>query len=365
MLQSFPDIPSLKTILERLPFIFPEGTENRRYLIREMAAKIIFVMFYTGAVEGHDRWIRPDQVTKMTDAQAKLTDISERLKWYNDSLSPGRLKDIPNRWYAVNTREPIRDESLRMGLVQIGAVIERDGLPTTSSKPRYALKHEFAELFSESFSGSSLETAIENWQKEFLSASALARVKLQKRGLLAAKSDDLVLVTLPNGETRRMAPGPSSILCKSVMEVFAKKFLRKPALIFLSESGNKVVAQDNELAASLGLNIEADKNLPDIIMADIGPSQAILLFIEVVATDGPVSKIRKESLLEMALNAGFERKRILFLTAFQDRGAGIFRRLSSDLAWGSLVWFDTEPDHIVIFSNRSEPPLEDLLDFSY
>ncbi len=119
------------------------------------------------------------------------------------------------------------------------------------------------------------------------------------------------------------------------------------------------------MAASLGLNIEADKNLPDIIMADIGPSQAILLFIEVVATDGPVSKIRKESLLDMALNAGFDRKRILFLTAFQDRGAGIFRRLSSDLAWGSLVWFDTEPDHIVIFSNRSEPPLEDLLDFSY
>ena len=35
-----------------------------------MAAKTIFVMLYTGAVTDRDRWIRPDQVTRMTDDQA-------------------------------------------------------------------------------------------------------------------------------------------------------------------------------------------------------------------------------------------------------------------------------------------------------
>ena len=45
------------------------------------------------------------------------------------------------------TREPIRDETLREGLVATGAVTERTDLATTSSKPRYASKANFAALF--------------------------------------------------------------------------------------------------------------------------------------------------------------------------------------------------------------------------
>jgi hypothetical protein len=51
------------------------------------------------------------------------------------------------RWYADNTREPIRDETLRDGLVAVGAVVRREDLPTTSGAPRYALKLDFAALF--------------------------------------------------------------------------------------------------------------------------------------------------------------------------------------------------------------------------
>jgi hypothetical protein len=45
-----------------------------------------------------------------------------------------------DRWFHDNTREPIRDETLRDGLVRIGAVVTRSGLATTSSKGRYALR---------------------------------------------------------------------------------------------------------------------------------------------------------------------------------------------------------------------------------
>ena len=118
--------------------IFPDGTANRNYVIREMAAKTVFVMLYIGAVEGSDRWMRPDQVTRMSDAQALLADDCDRTEWVERSMlrTPGR---IDGRWYAANTREPIRDETLREGLVRIGAVKEREGLPTTSPRPRYAL----------------------------------------------------------------------------------------------------------------------------------------------------------------------------------------------------------------------------------
>jgi hypothetical protein len=72
--KKLPHLASLKTISERLPLIFPEGIAHRNYLTREIAAKTIFVMVYVGAVEGTDRWLRPDQVTKMTDTQAVARD---------------------------------------------------------------------------------------------------------------------------------------------------------------------------------------------------------------------------------------------------------------------------------------------------
>jgi hypothetical protein len=49
-----------------------------------------------------------------------------------------------------------------------------------------------------------------------------------------------VLVTFPSGETCQLAPGPSSIISQAVIEVFAKRFLEKPAVLWLSESGNNM-----------------------------------------------------------------------------------------------------------------------------
>lgn len=114
-----------------------------------------------------------------------------------------------------------------------------------------------------------------------------------------------VLVNFPNGETRRMAVGPSAAITKAVIEVFAPHFLEKPAVLFVSESGNKIVARDVGLARSIGLNIEAGKNLPDTILVDLGPAHPLLAFVEVVATDGPVNERRKQALDALAANAGF------------------------------------------------------------
>jgi len=60
-----------------------------------------------------------------------------------------------------------------------------------------------------------------------------------------------------------MEAGLSSIITKAVVEVFASRFLREPALLWISESGNKVVQRDDQLAQSIGLKIETDRLLPD------------------------------------------------------------------------------------------------------
>jgi hypothetical protein len=254
-------------VAERLPLIFPEGTPNRGYCIRELAASTIFAALYIGAVEGLGRYLGPVHVYRMTAEQASKSDNADREKYAKGVLKKSyRVKG--RRWYADNTREPIRDETLREGLVAVGAVLRREDLPTTSASPRYALKAEFAALFEPALEGTKLENAIGRFQAQHLSKSALARISIIRAG--AAKSTAGVLVTFPNGETRRLAPGPSSIISKAVIEDFSKRFLEHPAILWLSESGNKIIARDDLVASAIGLKIEPDKNLPDLILADLG-----------------------------------------------------------------------------------------------
>lgn len=116
----------------------------------------------------------------MTDAQAALTSDETRQSWQEASLRPA-AGVIEGRWYAANTREPIRDETLREGLVRTGAVRERQDLPTTSPMPRYALSQDFSALFNPALAGEGLEEAIADWRKENLSGSALARVAIMRQ----------------------------------------------------------------------------------------------------------------------------------------------------------------------------------------
>src|SRR5882724_4617656 len=49
-----------------------------------------------------------------------------------------------------------------------------------------------------------------------------------------------------------MSVGPSTSITKAVVEVFSSRFLRQPAVLFVSESGNKIVARDDQLARRIG-----------------------------------------------------------------------------------------------------------------
>lgn len=346
---SLPALSNWQSIHERLQAIFPAGTPNREHSVWEIAARTIFVMLYVGAVQGQDRWIRPNQVTRMTDDVA--SDLSEdaRRAWAAISMRPGR-GEIPGRWYAVDTRESIRDDTIRYSLVANGAVVERSGVATTASSGRYALQAEFAELFDPALDDATFMARAEAWREKHLNPGALARIALLRRG--AVQKGEQILVNFPNGETRALAIGQSSEIAKAVVESLAPRFLTKPGVISLSESGNKVVARDDELAKAIGLKIIPEKNLPDVVLVDLGPSHPRLIFVEVVATDGPVNELRKEALLSIAKGAGFPAEHVAFVTAYLDRGLPAFRRTVHTLAWGTYAWFASEPDKLIVLSDQ-------------
>jgi hypothetical protein len=296
----------------------------------------------------------------MTDAQADHVADETRMAWARQSLQ-ATTGSIEGRWYATDTREPIRDETLRDALIPSGAVKEREGLSTTSPKPRYSLAPEFAALLDPALGDEELRSAVEAWQKANLSAAALARVAIVRQGAVATPEG--VLVQSPNRETRRMAPGPSSVISKAVIEEFAPRFLKDPGVIWLSESRNQVVARDNKLAQAIGLTIQPDRNLPDIILVDLEPP--LLVFVEAVATAGPISESRRGSLLAIATEAGFNEHHTAFVTAYEDRDHPSFKRTASSLAWRSFAWFVSEPDKIVVLQeggNGSQSLLSELLD---
>ncbi len=354
---SLPALVSVSEIQTRLTKIFPEGTANRNFVTREIAAKTVFVMLYIGAVREMEIWMRPDQVTRMTDEQAAEVNEEDRNAWRDASMKPAK-EPIAMRWYATNTREPIRDETLREGLVRLGAVRERDGLPTTSPKPRYALDSGFMALFNPALTGEELRLAIADWQDANLSGSALARITILRHGVVSGKEG--VLVKFPNGETRYMAPGPSSVLSKAIVEQFASRFLERPGVIWLSESREKVVSRDDDLARSIGLVIEPDKQLPDLILVDLGPAQPLLVFVEIVVTAGPLTESRKSALMEIATDAGFSKQQVAFLTAYEDRAHPAFKRTFGELPWNSFAWFMSEPECIVALYRSKDSNLISL-----
>jgi hypothetical protein len=342
-------LPNVKEIQERLETIFPQGIADRQYVVRETAAKIIFVMLYIDAIEGNGIWLSPKQVYKMTDQQSAMQDEESRGKYRVECMRPG-FRPTGKRWYADNSREQIRDESLKNGLIPKGAVVVNEKIPTTSSRGRYALRKHFADLFLLQDSSEFKKEALK-WQERYLSPAELARVRIMQERHLA---EGAVQVTLPNGETRIMHAGPSSLITKAVIEEFAERFLYKPAVLWISESGNKVVIQDDKLLRDLGLSIDQQRILPDLVLSDIGRERILLVFVEVVATDGPVTEERKEELLKITDAAGFDRKQVAFVSAFEHRDAFPLRRRFSAIAVDSVVWCMSEPDLLVWLGKDQE-----------
>ncbi|WP_305043214.1 BsuBI/PstI family type II restriction endonuclease [Geoalkalibacter sp.] len=343
-------LPEIAEIQRRLEFIFPEGIADRPYVTRESTAKTVFVMLYVDAVQGREFYLSPQHVYRFTQQQCAFQDESSR-RLYRESCTKNNYVPAGDRWYADNSREQIRDENLRDGLVSKGAVIVDSSVPTTSNKGRYALREHFARLFL--LPETAFEEEAGDWQNHYLSPAELARVRIMRERSAAT---DAVPVTMPNGERRNLATGGSSLIAKAVIEDFAPRFLLQPAVLWLSESGNHVVLQDDRLMRDLGLPIDQQRLLPDMVLADLGREHTLLVFVEIVYSDGPMTEARKAEILRMTEEAGYTRRNVAFVSAFEQRNAAPLKKRFSGIAVDSLIWCMAEPGLLIWLGETQELP---------
>jgi len=91
-------------------------------------------------------------------------------------------------------------------------------------------------------------------------------------------------------------------------------------------------------------------------MVDLGRDPILLIFIEVVASDGPVTAARKLQFLKLTDAAGYDSDQIVFLSAFQKRSASPLKRRLDSLAVDSAVWCIAEPDLLIWFGEKTGNP---------
>jgi hypothetical protein len=347
----YPPLLTIEEIQSRLEIIFPDTFPNRGLLVGQLSARVIYVFLYGGFVGQLGRYFRPSHAYLFTEVQARKTADSERDSWVKSSIKPGfRPKGKP--WYADTSRESIRDDLMRNQFLPLGIMkkLQEGNHSLTSSKPINYLVPEFAELFNPSLTGDDLLARITLWRASNLNNATLQRMAL-KVGNVEAKDND-IYVEMPDKTRIRLSSGISNIIVKDLIESFASRHLIKPIVVWISASDKKSYPQFVEIAARVGLKFDLNAELPDVILADLIDPITFYL-CEVVATDGAVTEARKNALLKLVRASNISENDVKFLSAFEDRESGAFRKNFSQIALNSLIWFQTEPDLLVILKTRS------------
>lgn len=170
-------LPSRSDYQDRLNLILPPSISGITSSANLAAASIAFTAMYVGAIQ-HDRPIRPTTMLWMSNAIAKRRKDESRKGYYLAAVSHKGERavrafcsdqgfDRGDTWYATNSREQARDESIKT-LIAHGAMLKRSDVQTTSSKPRYTLERGFANLLDPSLTGDALTEAIKLWQTSHL-----------------------------------------------------------------------------------------------------------------------------------------------------------------------------------------------------
>lgn len=342
-------------IQARLQQVFPREAFDT-VLANPLAAAAVAAMLYIDAVAPDDGptgdnqvWARPTTCLWMSDAAYGRDDDTSRASWRAAAAASNKKLahlvaswgESFDPWYADNTRETLRDETFPHWL-GFGAVRDRPGLKTTSSSPRWALTASFAGLFAPTLTGQALDDAIEAWRDSHMAPPERLRIRAARD---RNRLEHAVPVTLPDGTTRQLEPGPASHVIKGVIEQWVPTRLADPVVLTISEPGRKIYVADQATLDAIGLHINASTLLPDLMIVDVAAQPPEFWIVEAIHSDGPINEDRRHAFLRWAEDQRIPVSSCRFLSAFTSRHDPAARRRLKDLATNTYAWYADEPTH--------------------
>jgi hypothetical protein len=279
-----------------------------------------------------------DQTAICVQAMLDETERKGLLPSYKTLSEGARIHDILNyarnvigRKVAENTREAYRKTSLAP-LMNYGIVV-RHQLTTNDPNTYYRLHPDFARLFLERNIGE---------QNKLI--SQLQR-QLTKRKVKKASQNKEISVKINNEQIFPLGSGEHNLLEKSVVEIFGNAFLNEHQVVYLGDTSPRKGYQNRALMRRLNLPIDTTSSLPDVIL--FSALESHLVIIEAVTSSGPVNSIRLEQLQKFTKGPRKLGIKTPYVSAFPSRA--VFRKFVEDIAWGSSVWIENEPNNIVHF----------------
>ncbi len=233
---------------------------------------------------------------------------------------------------AENTRESYRKQSLKP-LYEAG-IIELHQTSINDPNTFYTINADFERILEEPQS-SRRTRLIEKWNTTHHERLAALGGK--------RKTQDIMLQM--GGVPLALSAGKHSQLTKDVCEIFAPAYIPGFEPVYVSDTRDKMLYVNSDLALTLDLDLDEHDKLPDVIL--YRRAMNIVYVVEVVTSVGPVSDSRKKEIHGIMTKRGPLKSGLVYVTAFPDRQA--FRRFVSDIAWETKVWIAAEQFGIIHF----------------
>ncbi|HXX81818.1 MAG TPA: BsuBI/PstI family type II restriction endonuclease [Thermodesulfovibrionales bacterium] len=305
-------IEEIKAILEKLNF-------PRRYISEQTAVCIEAMLDETerkGLLPGH----------KTLSEGARIHDILNF------------ARNVLGKKVAENTREAYRKTSLTP-MMSFGLAV-RHQLSPRDPNTYYRLHSVFERIFSERDTREQ-DRLISQLQSTTKMKAEIAKSKLPK---------ECVLVRIGQEQSFSLSPGDHSSLEKAAVEIFSQAFLHEPQVVYLGDANPKKSYQNRRLMRKLNFPINIARSLPDVIL--FSEQESHLVIVEAVTTSGPVNPIRLEQLQKLTKGPRELGYKVSYISVFPARA--VFRKFLEEIAWGSSVWIENEPNNIVHFEKLND-----------
>lgn len=281
--------------------------------------RAVLTMLALAGLREKDSWIRVSEEYK--GPNAIILFVNENYP------NKGGTDDRP---YAINTRESFRDETITP-LCEL-SILEKNGMQSQSGNHAYRLTKETANLFR-SYGTTEWDDELQFFLETHKTYSELyAQVRRVDKGLPITFA----------GNSFTLTRSAHNKLQADILNEFAPRFAPDSKLLYIGDTKNRKLVEDEKMFAWLGLPPIDNSLMPDVVLYN--ERHSWLLFVEAYISSGPMSVERVTKLKRYCKNIrrGIEP---IFITAFHDMK--ICKSKLLEIAWEKEIWVAEEPDHMI------------------